>query len=605
MSKLLGIVSIDQNDTVHNCFKQNCDASWNDDEGRQIIWNYSGAAIGFFNRDKTCYETQTFLSETEDRLICCGKLVDTGYIWDQLYKHNQLRPELGNDSALLYHLLTIDKNDFLSKLNGIFTAALWQPDSRRLTLINDRLGFRPLYYSFDRKKKRFIFSSDLRGVAAAISQRTVNWQAASVFLHFGHHLGEATWFEDIYVLPPGSVLTFENGLIHIDKYWDISEITIDRRIGYQEALEGIVDKFRVSIERRHKASKIPEVVFLSGGIDSRRIAAELKKQKADFSTYTTRGFNKITTNKTLSEMVSKKLGVQNTFINLPKKNFFRDFWPRCNQLLDFETNLHQWMLPLVDSFNNEFFINYDGIGGDVLINAVLRTSGFLSPEGFSKAKKMSKEQLAHHLAGPKMDVSFLAPILGPNLSYESVLEAIKGELSKYENNENFLTCFYLLNRTRRGIAISPMRLIETKIESYLPYLDNDFVQFVLSIPLEIRVSHPLRRETLDLAYPHLKHIDNSVYLSRNKRGEGDANDIAYDKQRRQFLWQCVRYHFIKNSWMFSVSKTLPRIIKDIFMRTIDADHVSHVFSASFEVFYEFLEENFSKELMSRREGNHV
>ncbi|MBW2184954.1 MAG: hypothetical protein JRG71_00710 [Deltaproteobacteria bacterium] len=598
MARICGVISMEGSSGGDGCFKELCDVSWGDVDGERQVWSNDNVALGHLALDPKAISNQPLCGEDGSRQVSSGKLVDTAGVCKQLSEKRKVPFVLGDDSALLLDLLSRERYDLLGQLNGLFTAALWQPVEKRLVLVNDRLGFRPLYYSYDVSKQRFVFSSDLRGVIAVLTNRKINWQAASVFLHLGHHLGEATWFEGVHVLPPGSILQFENNSVHIRKYWDICSIAINEFIDHEQAVDGIIETFKLSIKRRHEAASTREVVFLSGGIDSRRIAAELSSQKVKFPTYTTRGFNNLFGNRSLAAEVSDALGVSNRFVNLPENNFLTEYWPRCNDLLDYETNLHQWMLPLVDQCDDFGGVNYDGIGGDVLINAVLRTSGFLSSEGLASSREMGLNELAERLTGPALDFSFITPELRRNLSYESAVDAVKEELIKYDNDDNQLTYFYLLNRTRRNIALSPTRLISRKFECFLPYLDNDFVEFALSIPANIKVSNPLRRETLDRAYPYLMNIGNTNYQGRTDRGDGFAYDIRYNYQRRRFLYQCIRQHFCGNNWMFTNHRTVPKILKDIVMRNLHRDHISYVFSASFEVFYELLDKYFDKDFIN-------
>lgn len=590
MARICGVISMDGPSGVAECFKQLCDVSWRDVDGDRQVWSNDYAALGHLKLDPKAVDKQPLCGDDGSRQVRSGKLVDTAEVRKQLSMGRKAPFAKDNDSAMLFDLLSSKRYDLLEQLNGLFTAALWQPVEKRLTLVNDRLGFRPLYYSYDVKAQKFVFSSDLRGVVAVLSNRKINWQAASVFLHFGHHLGEATWFEDIHVLPPGSVLQVEHKSVLIKRYWDVGNIPIDETIGHREAVEGIVDTFKTSIRRRLEVADTRKIVFLSGGIDSRRIAAEMKYQGSEYSTYTTRGFSNFPGNRSLAAEVAETLKVPNTFINLPKNNFLSEYWPRCNSLLDYESNLHQWMLPLVDSFSGFAGVNYDGLGGDVLVNGVLRTSEFNNPDGSDKLKNITSESLAKRLVDNSFDCSFLAKNIRQELSYDSVVSAVTSELKRYEHMDNQLTYFYLLNRTRRSIALSPMRLISRKLECLLPYLDNDFVEFSLGIPLRIRLAHPLRRESLDSAYPYLKQVGNTDYKPRHGRVDGLADDINFKTQRRLFLRQCIRQHYINNNRIFTNHRVLPKIFKDSMLRYLKKDHISSVFRSSLEVFYEFIGE---------------
>ena len=598
MSRINGIVKTCHSDSIERSFQTLCDTSWDGLTGYRNTWHNHQAGLGQF--DLYSAQANEILNRNEhDKIVCCGKIVNCHDIGKGLPDISSGKGHRNQELYLLRSILKSKDYYALSKLNGLFSAALWQPAEERLVLVNDRYGFSPIYYSVDKENGKLVFSSDLRGVISAIPRKSLNWESVNNFLYFGHHLGDSTWFNEISVLPPASILVWERGHVSLKKYWDITQVRIDDTITHEQAVEGIIEGFRTSIKRRHERANQEEIVFLSGGVDSRRIAAELNCNHARFSTYTTRGFNTIIDNKSKAREVSKILGVKNTFVNLPQYDFLKHYWSKCNRFLDYETNLHQWMLPLVECIESGMGINYDGIGGDVLINGVLRTSGFLSSEGLKLYKSMDTDLLSKQLLGGERVYPFLAIEIRKKLSYDRAVEAVRVELKKYENTANQLTCFYLLNRTRRAIALSPLRLISKKIESFLPYMDNDFVEFALSIPLLIKVSHPLRSLTLDRAYPELSNIENTTYVKVSERRGKSADDIRYHQQRRAFLFGCVKKHFLDNNWIFSNRKALPRVFMDIGKRMIDKDHISSVFSTQLEVFYEFLSEYHLKDSVNQ------
>jgi asparagine synthetase B (glutamine-hydrolysing) len=510
--------------------------------------------------------------------------------------------ESGNYGVFCGHFLNCNFSDILFSLtkkhinkigetNGLFSAAFYNKENQTLKLITDRYGFRPVYYYFNKKENYFIFSSDINDLSENVFvKKQINWDAWANFFNLGYNLGNETGFKDILLVPPGSILTFKNGMIYFEKYWNISDIEVKKNMKYCEAVDGCADLFIQSIKRRNIDTKNNKAVFLSGGFDSRLIAAELKNQGAVFQTYTTRGFTPIDEERERARKISEALGVRNTFVNLPVNNFFKDFWKRANYLTGYETCLHQWILPLVDSIPENININYDGIGGDII------TKGYISASGFTEKdfeKEPELEQFSIKILNNKVNKNnFLNKKILKRMGEFSVVDSIKNELSNYKKTENMITCFYLMNRTRRSIALSPFKVIAYKgIESFCPYMDNDFFDFAMSIPVKLKLKNNLRKDIMKKICPALESVSTTNYKIK-KRNQYYPNDINYYTQKREHLRHNIYEHYIKNNWIFSNTKTFPRVLKEISLSLKKNDWPTTVFTTSCLVFYEWLEKYF-------------
>ncbi len=596
MTKICGLVSNGPDPVLSEILEKMYNASWQENHIRREMWHDSYAGLGHFNIGAVNTEPQPlFTTDGNGAIVYCGMIFDYTHLKKDLIAKGATFSLKDNDAEFMLHFLGQGGLEHLSRINGIFSLACWDRINRKLTLVNDRYGYRPIYYYHNPEKEKFFFSSDLRGVLeSGYISWEINWEACSTFLHFGHHLGNMTSFRNIFVLPPASVLTCVNNQVLIESYWDPCSIPVNEHMKYPEAVEGSVHYFSESMKRRNEGISSSKMVFLSGGLDSRRIAAELKHQGGEFKTYTTRGFNTLTSNRILAAQVAAALGVPNQFVNLPSHNFLLRYWPRCNALLDYETNLHQWLLPLVESLPLRAGVNFDGIAGDIIFNGVLRVSNFNSTEKFAIAQTASMAKLALLIMPKPLDFSIFRSDFRKNLSWEPVFSQIQTELQRLQTTPNQLTLFYLLNRTRRAIALSPMKLILSQAECCLPYLDKDLFEFMLSIPPAMKVSHSLRADTIQKAYPELTRVDYTKYIKPNHRTDQHAEDIRYYSQKREFLYHNIREHFGQHNWLFNNYRTVPRIVKDVLNSCWRPSHISPLFSAAFLVWFEWLEKYFSQ-----------
>jgi len=589
MSDICGLVTTSGDLPVGDILRRVYGASWHEGYVGEELWQGRGAALGHAGIGSVNPGPQPVCSDDgRYALVYCGKIFDYAGLADELAREGIKLARPGYDPEFVLYWLTRRPTAEAARLNGVFSAAVWDSLAGRLRLVTDRMGYRPLYYWHDRGRGVLVFSSYLRGVmASGLAPVAVNWPACSTFLHFGHHLGDETSFRGVQLVPPGSVLTWDKQGVRIDRYWNPAEVAVDAGMTYAEAIEGANHHFARAIRRRNIDGPGPKMVFLSGGLDSRRIAAELRRQGGRFSTWTTRGFDPLTDNRTLARQVAEALGVENRFVNLPRDNFLREYWPRSNAETDYETVLHQWILPLVDTIPPGG-VNFDGIAGDILFNGVRRLSEFTDPERFAAAQAADAATLAKQIVPEAMDFSVLAPEIRRNLSAEAPYQAVKRQLEQLGGTPNRLTLFYLLNRTRRAVALGPMKLVKLKAECFLPYLDNDFLEFMLSIPPETKIARPLRRETVERAYPPLRDIGCTAYVPASRHRRRRADDIAYHSQRRRNLLRNIRLHFLQNNWMFDNLHSAPKLLKDLAMSYLLRGHVSYVFNVSFTVFYSWL-----------------
>lgn len=591
MARICGVTWTERDDVqISGCLERLYYATWHETPRSAELWHDRHVALGHITVGAANLEPQPIFS-TDRRwaIVFCGKLFDTQGLRAVLEREGVDFQFPDNDGELLLYLFRHSGTTALSQLNGLFSAAVWDAPRRRLWLVTDRYGFRLLYYYHSSPAQTLVFSSRLRAIlASGLYDFKVNWQSWSVFLHFGHCLGDDTFYDGLRVVPPGSILRFADNQVHLEQYWSINSIETDHAVTRDDATERYIDHFARAVQRRNIPVVGKKVVFLSGGLDSCRIAAELVRQGCDFTTYTTRGFSRVNTDGPLARRCAESLGIANTFVNLPARRFLETYWGRATDLLDYQTDLHQWLLPLVDRLPEDVRVNYDGIAGDIVPNAVRRDSCFYADPSLIDIRLTRPREMAVRIAGPAMAFNHLHRQIRESLSFDCVLDAVVAELGKYANTENILTAFYLLNRTRRAITLSPFGLILQKAETFCPYLDNDLLEFTMSLPLTLRMAHTLRRETLNRAYPELASLSTSAQESPRARNVRHRDDIRYDAQRRQWLLNRLWSDFICRNWMFNN----PRAMRHV-LGTVGAiwrsDRPAYLFSRSFCVFYAWLD----------------
>ena len=176
--------------------------------------------------------------------------------------------------------------DYIRQLNGIFSIALWDEGLQTLTLIRDRLGVKPLFYTI--LEDTLIFSSEIKGLFQypGFTPRINHDSLCEVFgLGPAKSYGKGV-FQDVYEVLPGHMLTYRAGVRKEEPYWTLE--SHPHTDSYRETVEKTSYLLQDAVTKQ-MLSDIPICTFLSGGVDSSLVTAicakELKKQGKTLTTF--------------------------------------------------------------------------------------------------------------------------------------------------------------------------------------------------------------------------------------------------------------------------------------------------------------------------------
>jgi asparagine synthase (glutamine-hydrolysing) len=199
----------------------------------------------------------------------------------EIYNHRELRPtleELGHryrsssDTETIIHLYEEFGPRGVEKLRGMFAYAIWDSRRRRLVIARDRLGIKPLYYVVKGDGELY-FASEIKALVEGRAIRPeLNYDALADYAANRSTSGEETLFRGVKRLLPGHTLTWRDGEIEVDRYWNLSFKKTDERLNETQYVERFGELFRECV-KSHLMADAPLGVFLSGGIDSSAIAA--------------------------------------------------------------------------------------------------------------------------------------------------------------------------------------------------------------------------------------------------------------------------------------------------------------------------------------------
>ncbi len=233
----------------------------------------------------------------------------------------------------------------LPRFVGMFALALWDRRERRLHLVRDRLGLKPIYYGVSGQV--FLFGSELKSLTAhPVWSGEVDRGALALFLKNGYIPAPHTIYKGIFKLPAGCALTMEtkagagalSDLPRPRPYWSLAKVMEQ---GLKEPYQGSLDQAASELEsflgRAVEARMIADVelgVFLSGGLDSSLVTALMQTRSSRPVKTFTIGFWEETHNEAIfAREVAAHLGTDHTELYLTSREA-REVIPDLPRIFD-------------------------------------------------------------------------------------------------------------------------------------------------------------------------------------------------------------------------------------------------------------------------------
>ena len=204
------------------------------------------------------------------------------------------------------------------RLLGMFAIAVWDQQSRSLTLIRDRMGVKPLYWSH--QNGLFLFGSELKALHRFEGFRPhINPAAVGDMTAYSYIAAPYSIYHGVYKLMPGTMLHLgQDGQLRFETWWDLGQVV---RTGYTKANAGMdaaeaMDALEVLLKDavgRRMVADVPLGAFLSGGIDSSLVVALMQAQSTRRVRTFTIGFSDDRLNEApYARQVSDILGTDHT-----------------------------------------------------------------------------------------------------------------------------------------------------------------------------------------------------------------------------------------------------------------------------------------------------
>ena len=213
----------------------------------------------------------------------------------EVYNFNELRVELEavghrfhsrTDSEVVLKALVHWGEKALNRFNGMFALALWDRQKKELLLARDRYGIKPLYYA--QAGNKFIFGSEVKAILVdPVYRAEMDREGLLEYLTFQNFFTDRTLFKDVRLLPQGSFMWISQGKVATAsvKYWDYRFEEPAHPADDEEYVEELDRLFRQAVSRQ-LVSDVDVGVYLSGGMDSGSVTAIAARQLPYIKSFT-------------------------------------------------------------------------------------------------------------------------------------------------------------------------------------------------------------------------------------------------------------------------------------------------------------------------------
>lgn len=210
-----------------------------------------------------------------------------------IYNWRRLRAELEErghafksqtDTEVLIHgYREWGMDGLVDRLQGMFAFGLWDDSARRLFLVRDRLGVKPLLYAV--KERRLAFASTARALKAGGFAQEIDEQSVTEYLEFGYVTDDRSIYKGVEKVPAATIIEWSENRLSKRRYWSPPVVACSPKISFDEAVEETEKLFLGAVEKRLHAD-VPVGALLSGGVDSSLVCWAVAHLGGDVTAFT-------------------------------------------------------------------------------------------------------------------------------------------------------------------------------------------------------------------------------------------------------------------------------------------------------------------------------
>jgi asparagine synthase (glutamine-hydrolysing) len=481
----------------------------------------------------------------------------------EIYNYRDLQRDLkarghkfqtDSDTESIVHAYEEYGTRAVEHLRGMFAFSVWDERKELLFIARDRVGKKPLYYTLT-PQGTFVFGSELKSLLQHPQVgREIDREALDAYFTFGYVPDPLSIFRGVRKLPPGHYLTWADGKLSVEQYWDFSYEQTPTMGGARE--EDYLDELRALLDeavRVRLVSDVPLGAFLSGGVDSSTVVALMARHMSQPVKTFSIGFHEDSFNELkYARVTAERFGTDHhEFIVTPEICDVVDelAWHFDEPFADSSAIPTYMVSKLARQYVT---VALSGDGGDELFAGYTRYAIERRRSGFARLPKVVREglmqPLSRNLPHGAWGRNFLNNValepldryrdsvsvfteLGKLSLYTrdfreelrseaATLESFHAYAARVETNEPLDALLYIDSKTYLpgDILTKVDRMsMAASLETRAPLLDHKLIEFVTRIPASLKMrgletKHILKRAVRELVPPEI--------LDRPKQGFG-------------------------------------------------------------------------------------
>ncbi|MBS1737590.1 MAG: asparagine synthase (glutamine-hydrolyzing) [Bacteroidetes bacterium] len=478
----------------------------------------------------------------------------------ELYNYLELRKELqkagmifhtNSDTEVILAMYSIYQEKCLDYFDGMFAFAIWDEIAQQLFAARDRFGEKPFFYALDKDSNTLYFASEMKGLWAAQVKKVANERMLLNYLTLGYTQNPAdsseTFFSGIKKLPAAHYLNFRvaDRQFKIERYWNINREKKNTEKDPSKLIEKFKQLFYESVNRRLR-SDVPVGTSLSGGLDSGSIVAEivsilrnntLSKDRNTLKTFSAifPEFEKDESEKI--KMVSELLGVPNFTVSPTATDLINDFEKICYyQEEPWKSSGSEAQYNVFKAAKNQGVkVVLDGQGADEILAGYSKYLPWFHQEmGKQSGIKYFFYQYSDRREALKNYASAKAPSIASRFLSRraSVLQKNHPYISREYLRANYGKDFFqkpivrglndilYFDTFQMGLEellrYADRNSMAHGVEVRLPFLSHELVEFIFSLPTELKIHQGFTKYILRVAMN--KKLPEDIVWTKNKIG---------------------------------------------------------------------------------------
>ncbi len=463
----------------------------------------------------------------------------------EIYNFRELRTELealgylfrsDTDSEVVLNALHAWGEAAIGRFNGMFAFAAWDCEQRRLMLVRDRYGIKPLYWA--QFGNTLLFGSEQKAILAhPAARRTLDREALVEYFTFQNIFTDRTLLKGVRMLAPATIATIDLGAAREPvqrRYWDYRFREPDQPAdprAYREELDRLL---RQAVSRQLVAD-VELGSYLSGGMDSGTLTALGARQFPNMKSFTC-GFD-------ISSASGLELGFDERVKAEAMSALFRtEHYEMVLKAGDMERCLPALARHIEEPRVGQSYPNYyaaklaskfvkvvlSGAGGDELFGGY--------PWRYYRAVncKSFDEYVGdyygfwHRLIDHADRAALFAPIadtareVDPKAIFRTVFEHHDNELERPEDFINHSLYFEAKTFLHGLFVVEDKLSMAHGLESRVPFMDNDLVEFAMSCPVGLKLNNLAEVVRIDENEPANKQHS---YFEKTRDGKQILRDV--------------------------------------------------------------------------------